>query len=229
MTISAVGRAGALLVVARAIAAQQPPPRPLWLVAKSDTVLVYLTVTPASGGFVVYRSLSPGVRQKRTAEPVVRVRDPAVAAGMLGPDFPMVMRALRATDEGELFRRLNNDRFAAAVLSGLSRSVAQVLGRLYVDTGAVRGSDYEYRVVFTDRAGAETDRAVTGRVLVTDIRPPPPVLLKVSVGDQEARLSWSYPPYRGDPGDLVLGFEVYRADGAVTPIRRLTATPLIRN
>jgi fibronectin type 3 domain-containing protein len=219
----------ALLVHALPAAAQQSSAPRVWLVPKADTVLVYLTETPRVGGFVVYRAAPGSARVKRTAEPIVPVREPAVAAGMLGGDYTMVMRAMRAVDEGEMFRRLTRDPFASAVLSGLSRNVARVLGRLYVDAGAVRGAEYEYRIVFTDREGQETDSAVTARVRVVDAAPGAPRAVRVSVNNAQARVAWSYAPYRGDPRDLVVGFHVYRAEGSSGSLRRLTATPVIRN
>jgi fibronectin type 3 domain-containing protein len=217
-----------LSTIASVLHAQASPP--LWLVAKGDTVLLYLTATPSRGGFVVYRAPpGSGARQKRTAEPVVRVRDPGMVSGILGSDLGMVMRATRATDEGEMFRRLNGDKFAADILSGFSRGVATALGRLYIDGGVTRGAEYEYRVVFTDRAGAETDSVLTARIRVVDVAPASPTALRIAVNDGESRLTWTHPRYRGDPRDLVLGFHVYRADGPAAAFRRLTVTPVVRN
>ena len=208
---------------------------PIRLVAKADTVLVYLNRTLPSGGFVVYRSSgnlptsTPATRTKLTDQPVSRVREPSVAAGQLGQDVQMVMRATRAVDENEMLRRLNNDRFAGDVLTGLSRGVASVLGRLYVDAGVTRGTEYEYRVVITNRAGVETDTAYTARIRVVDVVPAAPTNVRARVGDSEARVTWSYPKYAGDPRDLVVGFHVYRGDGTTGGWRRLTLTPLARN
>ena len=197
---------------------------PIRLLAKADTVLVYLNRTLPSGGFVVYRA---GV--KLTEQPVTRVREPAAAAGQLGQDVQMVMRATRAADENEMLRRLNNDAFGAAVLSGLSRNVATVLGRLYVDAGVTRGAEYEYRVVITTRAGAETDTAYSARIRVADILPAPPTSIRARVGDSEARVTWGYPKYTGDPRDLVVGFHVYRGEGPTGAWRRLTLGAIARN
>jgi len=223
----------ALAAGAPTLSAQTPAP--VWLVAKADTVFVYLRRAPGAGGFVVYRSPAPPAPRptsapvKLTQTPVLRVREPAVAAGQLGPDLQMVLRATRAADEIEMLRRLNNDRFAADMLTGLSRNAATVLGRLYVDAGVTRGAEYEYRVVLTDRAGRESDTAFTTRIRVVDITPASPTALRARVGDGEARLTWSYPPYRGDARDLVLGFHVYRAEGTAGTWRRVTVTPVVRN
>ena len=226
-----VAAALALTASAAALGAQAAPARPLWLAARGDTVFVYLTRTIANGGIVVYRApaATPAQRSKRTAQPIARLREPALAAGQLGADIDMVMRATRAADEVEMLRRLTNDRFAGDMLTSISRNVALVLGRLHVDTGVTRGAEYEYRVVVTDRAGNETDTAYTARIRVADIPPAAPTSLRIRVGDGEAVLTWTHPRFAGDPRDLVVGFHVYRADGAEAPWRRLTATPVARN
>jgi fibronectin type 3 domain-containing protein len=226
------GAVVAALSLASGLAAQVPAPT-LRLVAKRDTVLVYVTDTGLvrPGGFVVYRRPAAGAGggwTKRSAAPVEPVRDPSAAAGRLVADLPMVMRAVRATDAPEMLRRLSTDRFAAGVLSLLSRNVAVVLGRLFADTAATVGAEYEYRVVFTDAAGGETGRALTGRARVTDVVPSAPSPPTARVADHEIDLTWHYPPFTGAPGDLVVGFHVYRS-GADNHTRRLTATPVLRN
>jgi fibronectin type 3 domain-containing protein len=209
----------------------------LRLVATGDTVLVYLAAAPPvpARGFVVYRRLIAAAGAagagwvKRTATPVEPERDPSVAAGRLGPDLPMAMRAVRAVDATEMLRRLSRDPFAAGVLSLLSRGAAAVLGRLFVDTAAAVGADYEYRVAFTDASGAETGRSVAGGVRVADVTPAPPAAPASRSADHEIVLTWHYPAFTGSPADLVVGFHVYRASGAGGGGRRLTATPVLRN
>lgn len=215
--------------VATSLAAQEPTRPPLQLVPQGDTVFVYVDVPADAGGFVVYRAPAGETMARITAEPVRREREPAMAAGILGSDLPMVMQALRASDEAELLRRLRSDRFGAAVLSMLSRNVATVLGRLYVDAGLLPGATYEYRIVFTDAAGREGERGLTARVLVRDPTLPPPVQARSVARDREAVVGWSYARYRGEQSDIVIGFRVYRAEGPTAPFRRLTGTPVLRN
>ena len=233
-----------LLALGGAATRAQAPAPPLRLVATGDTVLVYLASAPPPGaaGFVVYRrpATTPAgagaTWVKRSAAPVLPDRDPSVAAGRLGPDLATALRAVRAADAPEMLRRLHADPFAAGVLSYLSRPAALVLGRLFVDTAATVGAEYEYRVVFTDAAGAETNRVLLGRVRVADVAPAPPTAPVARAADHEIALTWSYPHYTGESGDLVVGFHVYRAGAASGPGlagqgagRRLTATPVLRN
>ncbi len=219
--------AGAMPLLAQSASA-------LRLVATGDTVLVYLTAAPpAPGDWVVSRRLVVAGAEtwvRRTTAPVEPVRDPSIAAGRLGPDLATAMRAVRAADAPEMLRRLAGDPFAAGVLSLLSRSAALVLGRLFVDTAASRGAEYEYRVAFTTAAGEETGRVVTGRVRVADVTPAAPPAPAARGADHAIVLSWHYPTFTGSPTDFVVGFHVYRADGAGPGAgRRLTATPVLRN
>jgi fibronectin type 3 domain-containing protein len=228
--------AGAALALATRVSAQAPGA--LRLVAKNDTVLVYVAAGPvsAAGGFTVSRRLvaaagGPAEWVRRTVAPVEPVRDPSVAAGRLGPDLALAMRAVRAVDAPEMLRRLSGDPFAAGVLSLLSRNAASVLGRLFVDTAASPGAEYEYRVAFTGAAGAETGRVLTARVRVTDVTPVPPPAPTARSSDHEIALTWRYPAFTGEATDFVVGFHVYRASGASPGGggRRLTATPVLRN
>ena len=220
-----------LLLCLAAPALAQTPASPVRLVPVGDTVLVYILQVPSDGGFVVYRrpvTATPAGFEKRTVAPVSGPTDPAALAGRLGPDLPMALRAVRAVDEDELMRRLRSDRFASGVLTLVSRRAASALGRLYADGGAVRGADYEYRVVFTGTDGKETTRSWTGRVHVVDVAPLSPSGLTTTGADHEIRVAWRYPTYLGAPTDFTIGFHVYRADGAGA-VHRITANPVLRN
>lgn len=219
-----------LLAGAPLLEAQELTRPPLTLVPHGDSVLVYVTESPPLlGGFVVYRARAGQSPERVTGDPVRSVHEPALAAGMLGADLPAVIRALRATDEGEMLRRLHGDRFAGTLLSLYYRSVATVLGRFYADGGLTRGVAYEYQVVFTDGTGRETDRRLAGQVTLTNVVPASPTGGSVTAGDHAAMVGWQYPKYRGDPRDFVIGFHVYRADGSAGDMRRLTTAPVLRD
>ncbi|HZH41486.1 MAG TPA: hypothetical protein VFD85_10760 [Gemmatimonadales bacterium] len=223
------------LLLLALVAAPATGQSPLRLVATADTVLVYVLNAPARspGGFVVYRRLvSPASMsfERRPLSGPTAATGPAELAGRLGSDLPMAMRAVRAADDQELFRRLTGDPFAAGVLSLVSRNAALALGRLYLDGGVTRNADYEYRVVYLGADGKETARALTGRVHVTDVVPATPTGPRVAGSDHEIRISWRYPVYQGAPTDFTVGFHVYRAEGTGTAQpRRITATPVLRN
>ena len=200
------------------------------VVPAGDSVIVFVvTPPPQPGGFLVYRAAAGGTFVRLTPAPVTAARSGADMAGVLGPDLAPVARAVRAVDPEGVYRRLLADPFAAGVLSGLYRSVARALGRIYVDTTATRGARYEYRVVFTDGTGRETARAVTVAVRVADIRPAAPRGLSAQPGDHEVTLTWTYPKESADSIANTVAFLVYRADGPAAPFRRITPLPLLRN
>jgi len=208
------------------------PPHPaaqLRLVPRGDSVVVFLTGAPANGGFVLYRAAGAAAAARVTSHPIMPARSGVEAAGIIGADMEAVRRALRAATAEDAFRRLERDPLAAVVMSALYPKVGAALGRTYVDAGLARGGLYTYRVVFTDSAGRETPRALTGRVRVVDAPPAPPTGLKAQVGDRTVTVAWAYPRYRGDSGDNVFGFLVYRADAPAAPFHRITPTPVIRD
>jgi fibronectin type 3 domain-containing protein len=219
-------------VVSPLAAQSAPDDLRMFLVAHGDSVRLLLTESPPQfGGFVVYRRLAGGASswELRTPEPIRRVTQPAMAAGLIGADLPAVRQALGTTEDGELIRRLQGDNFAAYVLSLLHPPVAVVLGRLFDDGGAQTGASYEYRVAVTDNRGEETGEQIIGTVRMADIVPAPPTGVTATPGTGGITVSWAYPPYAGDPRDVVIGFHVYRAEGASGAPSRITGRPVVRN
>ena len=214
----------ALGVLAARVAAQEPARAPL-LVARADTVFLYVTDPPATAaGFLVYRSQAGAEPVRVTPQPVVAARGSAEAVGLIGADLPMVKAALRAQDDAQAWRRLRTDRFAAGVLTLVSRGVARALGRFVADAGLTPGATYDYRLVWTDADGREQGAGVRARVVVRDEVPPPPLADRARPGDNEVEVAWTYP----SGGDAVLGFHVYRAEDASGAPRRLTGEPVLR-
>jgi len=224
----------ALSLVSSPLGAQTAAPDALrmFLVARGDSVVLLLTESPPQfGGFVVDRRLAGGASswQRVTTQPIRRVTQPAMAAGVIGADLPAVRQALGTTDDGELLRRLQSEDFAGYVLSLLHPQVAVVLGRYFLDTGLQRGASYEYRVTMTDNGGDEVGEQIVGSVRIVDVAPAPPTAVTATPGPRAITVSWSYPPYTGNPADLVIGFHVYRTDGASGVARRVTGQPVVRN
>ena len=229
MTRAPLLAAFALAVHGGVAAAQQASPSPLRLLAHGDTVTVFLTeAPPTGGGFVVYRGAAGGALARVTAEPVIAARNGATAAALIGQDLGTVERDVEALDPDDVLRRFRFDPLAAVVLSALYRGVGAALGRTYTDTGLPHGARLAYRVVFTDSTGQETGRALTGTVQVLDVPPPAPTGLKAEVGDESATLSWAYPAPAPGPAENVIGFIVYRADSAGAPFGRVNGIPVLR-
>ncbi len=204
----------------------------MFLVARGDSVRLLLTESPPPfGGFVVDRRLAGGASswQRLTPQPIRRVTQPAMAAGLIGPDLPAVREAFGTNDEAELLRRLRSDDFAGYVLSLLHPQVAVVLGRHFADGGLQRGASYEYRVSMTDNDDDETGEQIIGSVRIADVVPAPPTGVTATSGPGAITVAWSYPRYTGDPSDVVIGFHVYRADIATGVTTLVTGRPVLRN
>lgn len=234
----AAGRVAVFLLGAGVLAGGFAPPvrgqtttvagDPVMLVPTADTVLVYLLERPPElGGFVVERAEAGGQYQRLTDAPVVGVRDPTVAAALLGDVAQEVATAVRAADPVEMLRRLRSDPFAGSVMSLLYREVADVLGRLYVDTTAVPGATYEYRVLLVDADTAE-EEAFTARTTVRDVPPGPPLDVAAEAGDARVVVGWDYPEYTGDAADLTVGFHLDRSEAGGS-FERLTDVPVLRD
>jgi len=60
---------------------------------------------------------------------------------------------------------------------------------------------------------------------VRDRRPPSPEHIEVTAGDGQVKISWEYQPYKGDPDDITIGFNIYRRmkDGEFQKINRVLA------
>lgn len=208
---------------------QAAPEVPVLAIPKADTVFLYLTVRPPTfGGFVVDRAAPGGQATRLTDAPIRRVRDPSIAAAILGDDLERVRSTVRAASNAELLRRLNSDRFTGAVFSLVLRPVARVTGRFYADTTAVPGETYTYTVTLTDGDGAELDSTFEATVTVEDVDPAPPTGVETVAGDARIHLSWEYPAYAGEPGDFTIGFHVQRASGQ-GDFRQLTDLPIVRD
>lgn len=210
----------------RAAEAQTPPE--LWLMAKGDSVLIHVPQPPRiNHGFLVYRTGPDGVEEVITPSPVRPITHPVQAMSVLGDARNDVMADLRVTGEVELLRRLQADAFTSGVMSMLYREVAQVLGRLHIDTGLVPGESYRYRVVFVDRGGEETDEVRRGTVRVAEVLPDAPTALRAEADDHAITVRWSYPDYAGAVTDFVHGFHAERAEPG-GDFERITRTAVVR-
>ena len=221
---------GALLCVSTTAGVAQAGDLPqLWLVAKGDTVFVQIPEPPVPYyGFVVYRTSQGGERQLLTAQPVVPILEPRAVAAALGEDAAPLMQAMGVANEVQLARRLRASDFTSYVASLLYRGAAVSLGRLFVDTSAISGAQYDYRVVFLDQEGTESGEVRSGHMVVEDVPPAPVAGVAVEARRGQATVHWSYAPYAGDPLDLVVAFDVYRADDRTAPFKRVNAQPIVR-
>ncbi|MDX1699704.1 MAG: hypothetical protein R3250_03750, partial [Melioribacteraceae bacterium] len=135
--------------------------------------------------------------------------NPAVIKTALGNDYSWVMRALRATDDFEVISRLRSDKGISALLSLASLNVARVAGRLFIDEMVEAGETYEYKITFLNYEGKIIDEQ-NREVTIENSLPIVPYSVSCDAGDSKIDIKWEYPDYRGDPKDIVVGFNIYR-------------------
>lgn len=227
-----VGLGGLLLTVVGAaalvgvapVAAQVAPTSadvqmapPLWLVAHGDSVTVQLSRVPeVFHGFHLYRGETDGTLTRITESPVTPAVGVDAVLAALGGDAPLLEDLTRSATPVQMARRLTVDPVTSAVYSYLFPSVAHALGRRYVDAAAPGSGPLRYRVAFVDAQGEETGEAVEGSVELRDVLPGAPTDLTGEAGPGGVTLEWRYPRYTGEAQDLVVGFHVYRREGAAS-------------
>ena len=218
----------ALLAGLPAPAASQQAPE-LMLGARDTTVWLYVPRPPQRNyGFVVYRTGPDGEERRLTESPVRPLDEPAAFAGAVGPERARAMATVDADDALGLLRGVQTTPLTSHVMSLLYRGVARGLGRGYLDPDVEPGESYRYRVVYVDADDAETDEVRTGAIEVVARDPEPPSGVEADALPHEVVVGWEYPAYTGDPTDIVVSFEVERAE-ADGPFRRVTRQPVVRN
>jgi fibronectin type 3 domain-containing protein len=211
-----------------------------FVIPDTNRVYVVLAAAPADmAGFTVQRQAAGGAFTSLTPNPVAPVLDPEQARIMLGEDeFAWVTEVLKTDDPIAVLSRLKRDRGVGQALSLVSMKVAEVLGRVFVDTSARTGSSYTYRITFLKYDGTELARH-DERVTVAAHAGPELKAgnLTAEVDNSEVKLRWRYPHYTGDRSDNVIGFNIYRKPGPATPrspaagsdYGKLNPRPLLRS
>ena len=200
--------------------AQSAPP--VYVLPAGDAAIIVLADTPADmRSFRVYRrdAGDPDYRLM-TPEPIRRASDPFEAARLMGGDFSWIARKMDSIDPTVVWRRLSRNAGEAQAYALLSHGLRVALGRTWIDTEAVRGERYGYRVVMLDGQGSETERYERSITITEPERPEPPGSVNASHEDGLVRIAWSYPPFRGGTEDRTVGFIVFRrlGDGAFEPL-----------
>lgn len=220
--------AGVLLAGLPAPAASQQAPE-LMLGARDTTVWLYVPRPPEPNhGFVVYRTGPDGEERRLTETPVRPLEEPGAFAAAVGPERARAMATVDADDALALLRGVQTTPLTSHVMSLLYRGVARGLGRGYLDPDVEPGESYRYRVVYVDADDDETDAVRAGTIDVVARAPQPPAEVGAEAVPHEVVVAWEYPAYTGDPTDIVVSFEVERAE-ADGSFRRVTRDPVVRN
>lgn len=193
-----------------------------------DKVYIILGQTPRSFmGFNLYRKEGNGEYEKLNDVPIAGTLDPTHMVTILGDEYEWVANALRADDETECLFKLRQPENGIP-LSLVSRKVAEVLGRIYIDDKVKAGGRYTYKVALLD-FGEKEFISAEQTVTVEPHQPPaqPPRNLKAEAKDSEVFLTWEYPPYKGG-NDIVVGFNIYSKGEKDDKFYKITPVPLLR-
>lgn len=188
--------------------------------ARGDSVVIFLTVSPRSNeGFMVYRQgplpTNQGYELLTKELPVMPVVDPEEAKALIGEDWYLVTRAVETEEPFEVLRKIRGSEFTGGILSLISPRVAQVTGRWFLDAGAQRGREYNYKVVYVDSRLRAKD-SIAKKIVVRELIPSAPTKVKASIGDKNIKLTWEYPSWKGNFDDLAVQFKIYRRTGVGT-------------
>jgi len=198
-----------------------------------DEVKVYLILASPPKemvGFNVYRQKS-GEREflLLTPEPITPINEPFLARDILGEEeYQWLSNALKTEDEFSLLRKLKDPGIGGA-LSLVSRKVALVLGKIYIDSMVNPGEEYTYRIAFLNYKGEEFFKGEE-KALVQKHRPPDKRVEKITftVGKDQLRLNWEYPKWTGDKRDLVVGFNIYKKSEDEKDFKKVLPFPYLR-
>jgi fibronectin type 3 domain-containing protein len=204
---------------------------PFFLIPDEGKVYLILASPPKEmAGFNLYR-------QKRgekdftllTPEPITPISEPFLARDILGEEeYQWLSNALKAEDEFSLLRRLKDPGVGGA-LSLVSRKVALVLGKIYIDSMVNTGEEYTYRIAFLNYKGEEFFKGEE-KVLVQKHLPPDKRVEKITftVGKDHLKLNWEYPRWQGDKKDLVVGFNIYKKSETEEDFKKVLPFPYLR-
>lgn len=212
------------------LALSQEARKPLpFLVAAAEQKahLLVLDAPREMSGFNIFRK---GKNDKEfhllNPEPVLPVLDALEARDILGDDFKWIAQKMNTQDHSLILLRMRSDRGLGTVLTLLSQNAAKVLGRMYVDESAKTGEKYIYRIEYLDFNG-RASHTVEQTIQLKDIKLKPPALTAAEPGDRQAKISWKYPPYAGNPADIVVGFRFYRTAGK-NDFQKIDEAPILR-
>jgi len=199
------------ITIAFPINAQQEA-LPIITTATNKAAFIIVVNSPdETEGFYVSRKTSSENDFKRlTQRPIVPVIDPGIIKTILRDDYEWVKKALKATDDFEIVRRLQSDPGISATLSFASLNVARAAGRLFVDSKVKQGETYTYKVEFVnyeDKAISDVKRDIR----IVNCEPPAPITIKGDAGDSRVKISWEYPTYSGNKDDITVGFNIYKS------------------
>lgn len=206
--------------------AQETPPPFLAAYTEGRTYILLADIPRGMAGFNIYCKKAKEF-EKLNTEPIRPVKDPLMFREVLGEDYPWVAKAVKAANELQTLRRIQGDPGTGFAISLASLRVAAASGRLFVDTTAVKGKTWVYRVAYLDYGGKEFASKQL-KVLLAEVRPDSPKGVKLEAGDGKVKVSWVYLSYTGKPKDITTGFNIYRRKEGEKKFVRINPLTILR-
>lgn len=199
-------------------------------ISKGTYTIIMLNESPPSDqGFIVYRKgVLPDDKYiaLNPESPVRPFLDPDMAASFLVEEWSGITDALETEDAFDVLRKIRSG-FAGKLVSLLFPKAAVVAGRLFVDSTAVNGKEYFYKILYVDEYFRSKD-SLEKKVLIKEYIPRSPSNTDIETGDAMVKITWKYPAWEGDPSDLAFRFYIYRKVGKGN-FERINKREILRN
>lgn len=182
-----------------------------FFIPKGDSVGIFLTFNiKHDRTYDVFRKRpNESFYQKLNSEPIGSTNEMEIIKISARDNWKFILDALNTKNEDEAFRILKRGGFSSTIICLLFPTVAQELGRLFVDTTSKKNLAYVYKIVFYDSKGLPIDslekRKSPGLVL-----PIQPSSISAKEGDRKVTIRWKYPKWKNNYDDLAVQFYVFR-------------------
>ncbi|MBN2000334.1 hypothetical protein JW935_22480 [candidate division KSB1 bacterium] len=204
------------------------------LYACADTHFILLKWPDIEGtkGYNVYRRTAGAQYTKLNATPVKYPVNQKTATDdyekvLPKPRYSRERLHIRLATKAEFYPQFTDTSLATtfSYLGDIYFQVALVMGGAWADSSVKKGTEYEYKVTYIDKANKELDFTNNTAKLTAGIFPKPekPTGLTAEAGDSKILLTWNDPPQ----ADSVLGYHVFRATNTAGPFVRCDTIPVL--
>ncbi|MEM9857955.1 MAG: hypothetical protein AAF843_11385 [Bacteroidota bacterium] len=173
--------------------------------AVEEGIYIYHSKVILNGGFNIYRD-----GEKLNSEPILPITYPEELQEVLGEEYDELAGFLQATSPQNLYLKLISNRVLNQLSSFLYPSVAKALGKLYVDSIPLDGSNKTYKIEFTDDLGQPTGEFYEESVSLNTTPLAAPTDLKLSNKGSQVSIKWMYPKPEKGEDDKVIQFYVFK-------------------
>ncbi len=194
------------------------------------SAMLYLTVAPETGETIqVFRGDGQtGADMKLLNENnlLKQSDNPYSVSEYAGQDYPQLKKYLDAENDYEVYRAIKGNSSRAALATLVFPGAAAAAGRSFIDSTAVEGKTYTYKIVYLDGDRNVAEFTKTVRVAKSIVGAP--TALKAEFRRGVVTLNWSYPSWESDKSNLAIQFRVYKK-GEDGKFEVVNPRPIIRN